>query len=428
MRIKVIAMELQNAKGTKDVSGADAILKEKIVSALKEVFSLYGYSPLETPIIEKFEVLTSKYSGGDEILKETFKFQDQGKRDLGLRYDLTVPTARFIAGNPTLKLPFKRYQIGEVFRDGPIKLGRYRQFTQCDVDIIGIKGMAADAEMIFIAQDAFKKLNIPVVIKVNNRKLLNAIMDYAGIAAEKQEAAILAVDKLEKIGASEVKKELSGKGIETASISRLFSALESEGTNAEKLAKISKLVKNQEGIEEIKELFTIVTAEFDPSLARGLSYYTGTIFEVFLKKSEIKSAVAAGGRYDKMIGQLIGRQDYPAVGISFGVDVIADSLKEKGVSFGDTTTRAFIIPIMAFKEAIGIAEKLRNGGINTDMELGGKNIGKALEYANKMKFPFAVIVGAQEVKAGKIKLRVMKTGSEFLTTLEEAIDLIKRSL
>ncbi|MFH1181978.1 MAG: histidine--tRNA ligase [Candidatus Woesearchaeota archaeon] len=422
-------MELQNAKGTKDVAGQDAILKEKIVSALKEVFSLYGYSPLETPIIEKLDVLTSKYGGGEEILKETFKLQDQGKRDLGLRYDLTVPMARFIAMNPGLKMPFKRYQIGEVFRDGPIKLGRYRQFTQCDVDIVGIKGMAADAEMIFIAKDAFAKLKLPVVIKVNSRKLLNAIMDYAGIPAEKQEAAILAVDKLDKIGESSVKKELAGKGISAEAARKLFSALKTEGSNSEKLAKVSKLVKNQEGIEDLKELFSIVTSEFEPSLARGLSYYTGTVFEVFLKNSGIKSAVAAGGRYDRMIGQLIeSKQDYPAVGISFGVDVIADGLKEKGVSFGETTTRAFVIPIKAFKDAIGVSEKLRNAGINTDMELAGRNVGKALEYANKLQIPFTIFVGEQEVKAGKIKLRIMKSGSEFLTTLEEAIELIKRSL
>lgn len=420
-------MELQNAKGTKDVSGQDAILKEKIVSALKEVFSLYGYSPLETPIIEKLDVLTSKYSSGDEILKETFKLQDQGKRDLGLRYDLTVPMARFIAMNPGMKMPFKRYQIGEVFRDGPIKLGRYRQFTQCDVDIVGIRGMAADAEMIFIAIDAFAKLNLPVVIKVNNRKLLNSIMDYAGIPAEKQEATILTVDKIEKIGEGNVKKELVDKGISAESAKKLFSILQVDGNNSEKLAKVSKLVKNKEGIEDLKELFSIVTAEYEPALARGLSYYTGTVFEVFMKQSEIKSAVAAGGRYDNLIGQLIAsKQDYPAVGISFGVDVIADALKS--VSFGETMTRVFVIPIKAFKDAIGISEKLRNAGINTDMELAGRNLGKALEYANKMQIPFTIFVGEREIKEGKIKLRIMKTGSEFLTTLEEAIDLIKRSL
>ena len=178
-------MTLQLPKGTRDFKAEEAIVRNKIVNALKDVFETYGYSPLETPAFERYDILASKYAGGAEILKETFKFKDQGKRDLALRYDLTVPMCRFVGMNPNIKMPFKRYQIGDVFRDGPVESARYRQFTQCDVDVVGIKGMIADAEIIALAQRAFKKLGFDAAIKVNNRKLLNDLLAYAGVKKEK---------------------------------------------------------------------------------------------------------------------------------------------------------------------------------------------------------------------------------------------------
>src|SRR3989344_4982677 len=170
-------MKLQLAKGVKDTPPEEKILQLKVVDTLRKNFELYGYSPLETPILERYDTLASKYAGGSEIIKETFKLRDQGKRDLGLRYDLTVPFCRFIAMNPNLKMPFKRYQIGRVFRDGPIKLGRFREFWQCDIDVVGIKSMKIDAEFIEIFNKVFKELNIKIEIKVNNRKILDAIMN-----------------------------------------------------------------------------------------------------------------------------------------------------------------------------------------------------------------------------------------------------------
>src|SRR3990167_6624489 len=193
-------MELQLPKGTRDFSPEEKILRDKIVDTLKEVFELYGFAPLDTPILEKFDVLASKYAGGAEILKETFKLKDQGGRDLGLRYDLTVPLARYIGMNPNIKMPFKRYQIGEVFRDGPVASARYRQFLQCDVDVIGSSSMATDAEIVSLVYMVFCKLNLEVAVKINNRKLLNDILDYCGVEKDKQESIILSIDKLEKFG------------------------------------------------------------------------------------------------------------------------------------------------------------------------------------------------------------------------------------
>src|SRR3989338_1116796 len=174
-------MELQLPKGTRDFSPEEKILRDRVVNTLKEVFELYGYAPLETPVLERFDVLASKYAGGSEILKETFRLKDQGDRELGLRYDLTVPMCRYIAMNPTMKMPFKRYQIGEVFRDGPVASARYRQFTQCDVDVIGSSSMATDAEIVSLIFIAFSKLNLEVNVKINSRKLLNDILDYCGV-------------------------------------------------------------------------------------------------------------------------------------------------------------------------------------------------------------------------------------------------------
>ena len=184
-------MELQNAKGTKDIPPEEKIIKQKIVDTLKEVFELYGFNPIETPLLERYETIAAKYAGGAEILKETFKLKDQGKRELALRYDLTVPFSRFVGMNPNLKMPFKRYQIGRVFRDGPIKLGRYREFWQCDVDVVGTKSMKADAECLSIAKEAFKRLNLNVIIKVNNRKILDSMLEYAGVPKGKRTTTIL---------------------------------------------------------------------------------------------------------------------------------------------------------------------------------------------------------------------------------------------
>lgn len=426
--------KLERARGTRDFSFGEALQRQQIVSTLRGVFELYGYNPIETPVIEKFETIASKYAGGEEILKETFRLTDQGGRELGLRYDLTVPMCRFIATNPNLKMPFKRYQIGNVFRDGPLKTGRYREFAQCDVDIVGVKSMAVDAEMIAIAQDVFKKLQLNAVIKVNSRKLLNGIIAAAGIKADKAETTILTLDKLEKTGQAAVEKELAEKGTAAAAIKKLMELITAKGSSA-KLQKLEKEItssEGKEGLQELQELFGSLedkgNVEFDPSLARGLAYYTGTVFEVFLKNSEITSAVAAGGRYDKMIGSFVGSgRDYPAVGISFGLDVIEDALGMEKKEKKKITTVAYIIPIKAGAEARRIAAELRNGGINTDIDMNNRDIKKNMEYSAAAGIPYVVLVGEKEVKSGKVTLRNMKTGKEESVTLTEAVNILKYS-
>ncbi|MBI2208627.1 histidine--tRNA ligase [Candidatus Woesearchaeota archaeon] len=425
-------MKLQLPKGTRDLKPEEAIVKNKIVDTLKEVFELYGYSPLETPAFERFDILASKYAGGDEILKETFKFKDQGKRELGLRYDLTVPLARYVGMNPNAKMPFKRYQIGEVFRDGPVEKARYRQFTQCDVDVVGINSMTADAEIIALTSRAFRKLGFEPVIRINNRKLLNELLINAGVKKDKLETAILSIDKLEKFGLETVKKELKEKRIDSKTIGNIIKTINIKGSNKEKISEIRKIISDSDGLKEIEELFSLlkilnVDIEFDVSLSRGLAYYTGTVVEVFLKNSPVKSAVCAGGRYDRMIGEFLGKGSFPAVGISFGLDRIYDAYVEKNKEDKKTVTKVYIVPINAFNESLKIAEELRNENVRVDIDLSGKGPSKNLQYANSFGIPYVLFIGEDELKQNKVKLKDMKSGKESLMTAKELVAFLQEN-
>lgn len=422
-------MKPQLPKGTKDFPIGKKIIKNYVVDTLKTTFETYGYSPIETPILEKFDVLSSKYAGGTEILKETFQLTDQGGRNIGLRYDLTVPLCRYMAMNPQLKMPFKRYQIGPVFRDGPIKIGRYRQFWQCDVDVVGASSMMAEAEQLALTQEAFNKIGLDVIIKVNNRKLLNGILEFIGIKKKDAESVILTIDKIEKIGIDEVKKELKKKGIEKKKIDKIIDIFKKNN-----LEEIKGQIDNEEGkqgIKELKDLLTFlkemdVKIKIDISLARGLAYYTGTVFEVFLKDEKIKSSLAGGGRYNKMIQQFLNsKQEYPAVGISFGLDIICDVItKEEKQTVADV----FIIPIFTQKESLKIAQMLRKGNIKTDIDVMERNISKNLNYANDKNIPFVIICGPDELEKSKVKLKDMKLGEERLIDIDNIVEVLKNRL
>ena len=421
---------LENAKGMKDVFPEDKIIKDKIISRIKDVFELYGYSPLETPTVERFDILTSKYAGGIEIVKEIFKVTDQANRELGLRYDLTVPFARFIGMNPNLKMPFKRYQIEKVWRDGPMGSSRYREFWQCDIDIVGNKQLTADAEMIMIADDVFSEMNLKSTIKINNRKLLNGIMMQAGIPEDRIASTILSIDKIEKIGIEEVRKEIREKGVGEDKLRKLLEILTLGEVDEALLGRLDGMITNaegKEGIKELRELFGYLSDMnlkneliIDVALARGLAYYTGSIYEIVLKDSKVKSSVAGGGRYDKMIGQFLKTgAEYPAVGISFGLDRIYDALeKEKKRK---SVAKVFIIPIKTLKQSLLLASALRKNRIKTDIDLQGRGPSKNLEYAGSLGIPFAIFVGQEELEKEKYKVRNMETGEEkFLDEKELA--------
>lgn len=423
-------MKLQIAKGVKDTPPDEKIVKNEVVDNLRRVFELYGFMPLETPVIERYDTLTAKFAAGEDsdAKNEIFKLNDQGKRDLGLRFDLTVPLARFVAMNPSLKLPFKRYAVGPVFRDGPIKLGRTREFWQMDVDTVGTKSMLADAEMVALASTFFKQLGLDVVIRINNRKLLNGILEQSGI--DKKEEAIISIDKLSKVGKEGVSDELKGKGYSKGQINKVFGIL-SENT----LNKLGKVVKNElgkEGLLELRDLLNylksmkVKTVKFDPSLARGLAYYTGTVFEVFVKKGEVTSSIAAGGRYDDMVGKYMGGgRTIPAVGISFGLVPIMETLRSMQKIQSKATAKVLVIPINTVEKSLSITQELRDSEVAADFAMGKKGVSKNLEYANSLGIPYVAIIGEDELKKNKVLLRDMKSGDEQLLSLKNLVKKLK---
>jgi histidyl-tRNA synthetase len=430
-------MELMQPKGTRDFLPEKQIRKQKIIEKIKGIFELYGYSPMETPAFERFDVLSSKYAGGEEILKEIFSFKDQGKRKLGLKYDLTVPLARVIGMNPSIKMPFKRYQIERVFRDGPVTTSRYREFYQCDIDIVGTELMTAEAELLKVASRVFEELQLETEIKLNNRKLLNGLMQEIGIKKEKIMPVLLAIDKLDKIEKKEVEKELKEKGIKEKKIKEIFELIEITGKNEEILNELEKKVSSKEGKEGIKELkeilfyaekYKIKSLCVSPNLVRGLEYYTGPIFEVLLKKGKVKSSVAGGGRYDKMIGFIAGKKGFPATGISFGLERILDELEGKGIKSRKTVTEIFVIPINTQKESIKLAEEIRSLGIKTEIDLMNRSISKNLDFASRQGIPFVIVLGEKEIKAKEFSLKNMESGKESkvkFSGLEKLRELIK---
>ena len=424
-------MNLQNAKGTQDVPPEEKALKNQLAESLQKIFSLYGFYPLETPLIERYETLAAKFAAGEasDALKEIFKLKDQGDRDLGLRFDLTVPLARYIAMNPNLKMPFKRYEIGPVFRDGPIKAGRMRQFWQCDFDIIGSSSMVADAECLALFENGFEQLGIDVIIKVNNRKLLNGILEQVGITDK--ETTIVSIDKLDKIGEKGVTEELKTRGLNSKQIKAILTLINPQ-TSLQTLKEEITAEEGIEGLKELSELFQYIEKmnlkkiKFEASLARGLAYYTGTVFEVYAKESKITSSLGSGGRWDNMIGNFMGgNRVIPAVGGSFGLVPIVETLKEKGKISSGNLTKAYVIPINTINESLVIVQELRSSGIPAEISLGKKGVSKNLEFASSLKIPYVLILGEEELKKDKVLLRDMVSGTETLLSTKDIIRKLK---
>ena len=413
---------MENLKGVKEYLPEEQIVREKIIRTLEDTFKKYGFEPMETSILELFEIASAKYGMGNEIMKEVYKLKDQGNRDLVLRYELTFKLAKAFAENKNISLPFKRYEIGKVFRDGPVKKARLREFTQCDIDTIGIKSGYADAEFMAITFDVFSQLGINVFVKLNNRKLLFGIFEESGVEKEKFVDVALSLDKLDKIGKEGVKSEL-GQKIEKDKIEKIFSIIEESenlATNEEKLEYFKKILNNEnakEGIRELEEFFYFVKIFqnedkweiiLSPFLARGLGYYTGLIWEVYTKN--FSSSLAAGGRWDNLIQKYLDSKiEYPATGMSFGVDAIFAILPKKS----EESKLVYIIPLQQeqVKKAIEVANLLRKKGIPCDIAF-EKKITKALEYANKKAIKYCIIIGKEEESKEVVKLKNMQDGSE----------------
>jgi histidyl-tRNA synthetase len=319
---------MQTVKGTRDLMPEDMRIKQFVIDKLKTVFEIYGFQPIDTPSLESWKVLSAKGTGGEEVIKEAYDFEDKAGRRIGLRYDLTVPLARFIANNPNLILPFKRYQTGKIWRYDDVSRGRFREFSQADIDIVGSKSVLADAEIISCAIDCFKELGFKkFYVRLNNRKVLSALVKYAGVKENKMLYVFRIIDKLEKTGIGNVRKQMEDI-VSKDSTKKILDFIRIKGSNEEVIKKAGKVVSD--GIDDLREILSCVNdkskVRIDLSLARGLDYYTGPIFEVFAEDGI--GSVAAGGRYDKLIGLFLKR-DIAATGISFGIDRIMEVMKQK---------------------------------------------------------------------------------------------------
>ncbi|MCL5011581.1 MAG: histidine--tRNA ligase [Candidatus Marsarchaeota archaeon] len=419
---------LQPPKGFRDYAQEEEIARKKILKIIENEFINYGFLPIQTSAVESFEVLSGKFANSEDtdVFKEIYFFEDKGGRKLGLRYDLTVPFGRVIASNPKIPLPFKRYEIGLVWRDGPVKVGRYREFTQCDADIVGVEGGIAEAELFALAQSVFKKLDLKFSIEVGNRKVLDSFLQFCGVKSKK---AMITIDKLKKIGFDGVEKELKERGVSSESIERIkqYSLLKGDAS----LQELGKILTDENGIKglnEVKEVlnyckaFKVENVEFDLFMARGLDYYTGTVFEAFLAGDKITSSIAAGGRYENLIKDFGGRQ-MPATGISFGVDVLLEGLNKTS----KTNVKVLVIPIKNISNSIKIIQTLRENSISSLIDYSERSLGKNLEYASKQEIPFVIIVGDQELKEGKVVFRNMSTGEQKTITIEQAVQQLQNT-
>ncbi len=401
--------EVDTVKGFQDFLPPESLKREAVRKIIEKWFKLYGFLPVETPIIEFDELIKSNTlpSEEDEVVSDRFKLSDKGGRNLGLRYEFTFQLARIFKQNPNIKLPFRRYQIGDVFRDEPVSARRFRQFTQCDADIIGDNSINADVECLSLVNDILRELKIDTEIQVNNRKLIGAIIESVQIRKVKN--VMKEIDKIEKLGVDQVKSNLKNYA-DVNQILTLFKLLEKD---------IDFFKKNAfSGVEELEELIETcklfkIKVKFNPFLVRGLGYYTGNISEIKIGKESI----AGGGRYDKIVGKYLSR-DIPAVGISFGLERITESAK---VNL-EVLPKVLLIAITQEAIAINLAKKLRKFDISCMIEYGKPS--KALDYANSLSIPYVVFIGEEEIGKKKFKLKNMKTGKETLLSEKQLINAL----
>lgn len=447
-------------KGTRDFSPEEMRQRNFIFDTIKNVFQLFGYQQIETPAMENLTTLLGKYGEeGDKLLfrilnsgdflsdvsEEKYKERNLGQLsslmcEKGLRYDLTVPFARYVVQyRNDITFPFKRYQIQPVWRADRPQKGRYREFYQCDVDVVGSDSLLSEVELIQIIDEGFKRLGIRALIKLNNRKILNGIAEIIG-QPDKIVDITVAIDKLDKIGLEKVKEELRMRGVTEESIVKLKPVFDLSGSNQEKLDKLKHWIAASEiglkGIEELQTVFNYLKVvdvstevELDLTLARGLNYYTGAIFEVKARDVEIGS-ICGGGRYDNLTG-VFGLPGVSGVGISFGADRIFDVLTQLN-SFPDDAAKSTQILFINFglKEefyCLPLIQKLRNAGIKTELFPGNAKMKNQMSYANAKKIPFVALVGEEEIASGLISLKNMQSGEQTKHSFEEIQQLLKVS-
>ena len=425
-------MKIQNVKGGYDFLPKEQKIRNYINDILRKTFVQYGYEPIETPILCYYDILSDKYDEGNDILKEIYKLRDQGDRKLGLRYDLTVPFAKLIALNKNqIKFPFKRYEIAKSFRDGPVKVGRDREFTQCDVDVVGLDGQLVEAELMSLFVKAFTELNIEIVIKYNSRNLMTGLILESGVDSSLVQVVTTIIDKKDKVDNKEFRELLSEVGLNDKQIDDIIKYFD---MSLEELIEMFENVENEKinkGIEELNNLSELLkginiddVCVFSSSLARGQNYYTGNVFEVYERNGKLSGSVGAGGRYDKMITDFINDGNlYPAVGISFGLSSIYELLKDNDIFNERSDTDIYIIPINTEIDSLKLANNLREFGFNVEIEMLKRKLKKSLDYANKEKIPYVIILGEDEINSNIINVKDMFNNSMFSVDTKNLIAL-----
>jgi histidyl-tRNA synthetase len=450
-------------KGTRDFGPAQMAKRQLILDTIRLVFRKYGFMPLETPAMENLSTLSGKYGEeGDQLLfrilnsgdflkdvsEETIRSKNTKLvtpqlAEKGLRYDLTVPFARYVVMNRhEIALPFKRYQVQPVWRADRPQKGRYREFYQCDADVVGTDSLICEAEIVLMIKEAFAGLNINgYTIKINHRGILSGLAEATG--SQNESALFVAIDKLDKIGEDKVREELALKGYSGDAVQMVFSVLGFKGTSSQKLEFLRGQFKNslngQKGIHDIEELIALLGSygadeshvEFDISLARGLSYYTGCIFEVKVHDVAIGS-VSGGGRYDNLTQAFGSKERLSGVGISFGIDRLYDAMEELKVFPPDATRNTTVLIChldkASFRHGLGLLTTLRAQGISSEVYPDEKKIDKQLDYANNKKIPFAIIIGPDELKSGQYALKNLRTGTQEKLGLKGIIEHVSKKI
>ena len=475
-------MKLNTPKGTRDFSPAEMVRRNYIFDTIKSVFKKYGYQCIETPAMENSETIMGKY--GDEGDRLIFRILDSGEflkkltvndedvekllelrgltgfpnkftslseiknsarvasdiSEKALRYDLTVPFARYVVQHRNeITFPFKRYQVQPVWRADRPQKGRYREFYQCDIDVIGSNSLLNEVEMVQVTDEVFSKLNVPVTVKINNRKLLAAIAEVIGAPNAFVDITV-ALDKLDKIGEEKVCNELKERGISDASIEKLLPLMRFQGNTAEKLDFLKTYLgeneTGQKGITEVSEVLNTAQSlisdktilELDLTLARGLNYYTGAIFEVQSRiEGTLSSSISGGGRYDDLTG-IFGMKDVSGVGISFGADRIYDVIEGANLfpEFTSDSTQVFFVNFGTEEAShcLGLVKQLREAGINTELYPDNAKMKKQMTYAHNNAIQFVAMVGSDEIESGKIGVKNMTTGEQSSVTASELITLV----
>ncbi|MBQ9439286.1 MAG: histidine--tRNA ligase [Paludibacteraceae bacterium] len=441
-------------KGTRDFTPEQMSRRNYIFETIKSVFRLFGFQQIETPSLENLSTLMGKY--GEEGDKLLFKILNSGDwaqhltdeellsrnsirlanrvSDKGLRYDLTVPFARFVVQNrEQIQFPFRRYQIQPVWRADRPQKGRYREFYQCDVDVVGSDSLVNELELIQIVEEVYKRLGIRVCLKINNRKVLAGIAEIIG-QPDKIVDITVAIDKMDKIGLDKVNEELLSRGISQEGVTALQPILALTGSNEQKIESLRNVLANSEtglkGLDELEQIFGLcseagveLNTELDLTLARGLNYYTGAIFEVKALDVEIGS-ITGGGRYDNLTG-IFGLQGVSGVGISFGADRIYDVLNQLNLypdNMGDSTQVLLVsMGTEELKQCLKIAKLLRSSGINVEVYPEPAKMKKQMNYANNKHIPYVAIVGEQELIDGKVTLKNMLTGEQRVQPATEMV-------